>query len=583
MPSKSAKAKNPIADSANPPRMVGAFDVEFIESIAEGLAATDKVVEFGPWLGAFSIKLAEKADLHVVDNFVWTADHDRRVPGLVAPGDSFRPALHDILASQGLSATYHETDFQDFEWTSGEISLCVIDSPKDAAALQVCLRAVHGALRKDGIVAVKNGTNPKFGEMLGYIDNLVRHGVFEVDSRRTHPKSNIIVLRRGENIADFAEVPLEARESGPAAGPSALAGKGPFQLARIVKEVNAGRWQQAYEILASMKPDRELKVAWDKLEPELGRAREANPDQFGTFSEILALHNDKASYRRPMTHFHGSSAMTLKAFWLNNADKPWRGRAFCPEILVRAYEFGYMNWPSKVRDHVRGRDVLDIGCGPGLHGLGYLTAGAKSYVGMDPIVKPDADRVKNLTQRNKMGFGWSPNEISDRIEPWNISPTPIGDYDPARAFDIATLHNVTEHLHGIEGIFADIAKRLRPGGVLLYNHHNFYAWNGHHLPPKTVSAIDPSDPSQAEMLDWGHVEYDPAPEHYIARGLNRIRLDEIIELTEKYFEIETAEEIPSRPETGLGRLTDKIRKRYPNLTDRDFETQNLLCVARVRG
>ena len=55
---------------------------------------------------------------------------------------------------------------------------------------------------------------------------------------------------------------------------------------------------------------------------------------------------------------------------------------------------------------------------------------------------------------------------------------------------------------------------------------------GSYLPPKRVSDIKPGDPAQAEMMDWGHVEYDPAPEHYIARGLNRIRLDDLIALTE---------------------------------------------------
>ncbi len=84
------------------------------------------------------------------------------------------------------------------------------------------------------------------------------------------------------------------------------------------------------------------------------------------------------------------------------------------------------------------------------------------------------------------------------------------------------------------------------------------------------------------MIDWGHVEFDPPEGHYIGRGLNRIRLDDIIDLTHKYFDVEELDERPSRPATGLGRLNDKIRERYPYLTDRDFETQNLFCIARKK-
>jgi SAM-dependent methyltransferase len=191
--------------------------------------------------------------------------------------------------------------------------------------------------------------------------------------------------------------------------------------------------------------------------------------------------------------------------------------------------------------------------------------------------------VKNLAAKsNKMPFGWTPAELSDMFEPWEVRPSAVEDLPEDRVYDLAVMHNVTEHLQNIESVFEAIAKRLKPGGKLLYNHHNFYSWNGHHLPPKRVEAIDLSVPEQVEMVDWGHVEYDPDPQHYIARGLNRIRLDDLIALTERLFDIEVSEEKLSRPETGLGRLTKEIRQRYPYLTDRDFETQNLLCIATVR-
>ena len=290
--------------------------------------------------------------------------------------------------------------------------------------------------------------------------------------------------------------------------------------------------------------------------PRLGQDRDGacqnhlRPDALtGPCPEVIALQHARPVKSKPPIAFNTSGAIAERAFWVNNHDKPWRGEAYQPRIISKAFDYGYMGWPSKVRDIVTGQDILDVGCGPGLHGIGYLVAGAKSYLGLDPIVKPDRDRVKNLTARTKEPFGWTPNQISELIAPWHVSPTAIGDTPAERRFDLATLHNVTEHLHELDAIFADVALRLRNGGKILYNHHNFYSWNGHHLPPKTVSQIDTSDPAQVEMMDWGHVEFQPDPQHYIARGLNRVRLDEIIAITEKYFDIEVQEEIPSRPET----------------------------------
>ncbi len=565
------------------PRMVSEIDVEFVRNFAQELLPDAVAVELGPWMGALSAEIAGRAKLHAIDNFVWTKDHDRRAPGVLAPGDSFEDLYKNILKARGLEVTTHKSNFAECQWEGASIDLCVVDSPKSAETLQECLEPFSLSLKPDARLIVINGANPKFHKMVSYINNLLYAKVFEILPSSVSSKSKAIALTPGVNIADLSRVPLTADTSSDFLnGFRGMADPAPFLLVGIADLVESGAWQQAYGKLSVLQPDPDHLKIWENLETELSTS-EVDRGKLGTFSEMVAVHNDKWSYRKPPSHFHKSAALSLRAFWLNNADKSWRGTAFSPEILTQAFQFGYMSWASKVRDLVRGKDVLDVGCGPGLHGLGYLTAGAKSYTGMDPIIKPDADRVKNLSAVKKMPFGWTPNDLMDRIDPWKVCPTPIGDYDPSKQFDIAVLHNVTEHLHGIEEIFADIALRLREGGVLLYNHHNFYTWNGHHLPPKTLSAIDMSDPGQLEMMDWGHVEYEPDPAHYIARGLNRLRLDELVEITRQHFDIEIADEIASRPQTGSERLTDKIRRRYPYLEDRDFLTQNLYCVAKVRG
>lgn len=566
------------------PGMVSDIDVTLVDQLSRNLNPDDIALEIGPWLGRLSLQIARHAKLHAIDTFKWTADHDRRVPDVLTPGDSFESLYQEILRHRDCDVTTYQSSFADFEWTGGPIHFCVIDSPKSADALRDCLRPVAPHLAPGAQVVVINGLHPKYKDMTGYIGNLVAGGVFTLVDLNGNGKSKAAVIEAGPNIAAFDDISSDGSAAAAellAATAQGAAVPSNLTLISIAELVKAERWADAYKELSKLPPSRENTFFWESLTSDMPRHVAEQP-WFSVFSEIMGVHNDLIGEVAPAEGFHRSISLTLRAFWQNNADKDWRGAGFAPDIISRAYDFGYMGWASKVAEHVRGKDVLDVGCGPGLHGIGYLAAGAKSYFGVDPIVKLNKDRVKNLTAADKMPFGWTPNEIMDRIPSWRVSPMPTYEMKEERVFDIAVLHNVTEHLLQIEGVFEDIAARLRPGGVLLYNHHNFYAWNGHHLPPKKVSAINVSDPKQLEMLDWGHVEYDPTPEHYIARGLNRIRLDDLIALTKRNFDIEMSEEIPSKPDTGLGRLTDSIRARYPYLDDRDFETQNLFCIAKVR-
>lgn len=83
--------------------------------------------------------------------------------------------------------------------------------------------------------------------------------------------------------------------------------------------------------------------------------------------------------------------------------------------------------------------------------------------------------------------------------------------------------------------------------------------------------------------DWAHLAYEPPPHHYLTRALNRIRLDDLRALTEKYFAIETWKESPIDEKRGAGRLTDEIRRRYPQYTERELTTQGVLCRAKKRA
>ncbi|MEO8243315.1 MAG: methyltransferase domain-containing protein [bacterium] len=561
------------------PRMVGAADLSLVSRHAAALDAEDVVVEFGPWLGAVSEVLARKAHLVVVDNFVWTKDHDRRAPGLVSPGVSFRASFEANMRTQRLKVEVHETDFSDFAWDGRPVRMIYVDAPKSAPALAAILSKVWAALTSDAVIIVKNALHPSYPDMADFLQRLVNRKVLVRADVQGDAGCNSLALGRGPAACSEAEMVAEAEQV--ASEVAEVAAASSAVLAAIAGALAAADFARAYQHLDRLAPDAAHLRPYEEI--ERGLARNApDPEALALFSEIFALHNDRPSVAHSTTGFQRSIQHCSRAFWIRNAGKPWRGRSMHPEILEQAIDYGYMGWPSRIQDWVRAKDVLDVGCGPGLHGLGYLTGGANSYLGLDPIVKLDQDRVKNLTGKRKEGFGWTPRELMQKFPAWKVSPKLTSDLPRERAFDVATLHNVTEHLLHLDAVFRDLSELLRPGGIMVYNHHNFFTWNGHHMPPKTVADIDPSDDAQLDFVDWAHLDYQPAVGHYLQRGLNRMRLDDVIETTRRYFDIDEMEEVPARPENGASRLTDAIRARHPELAERDFLTQNLFVVARVR-
>ena len=252
-----------------------------------------------------------------------------------------------------------------------------------------------------------------------------------------------------------------------------------------------------------------------------------------------------------------------------------------PSLVELAERFGYLIWSRSIRAHLKGRHVLDLGCGRGLHWAGFLVAGAKSYTGVDPRIDLDSALARDLRAHRLATVDFTPREVMRRLPQVALVPGTLDDLDPRQRFDLVVLHTVTEHLMRIDEVFAQVAARLRPRGRLVFKHHNFYAWNGHHRPPQRVEAIVPGDPGQATYVDWAHVGFDPPPGHYLREHLNRIRLDDLRAVTERHFRILSWHEDASLPRVGGLRLTPAIMARYPHLSERELRTQTVFCVAAV--
>ena len=118
---------------------------------------------------------------------------------------------------------------------------------------------------------------------------------------------------------------------------------------------------------------------------------------------------------------------------------------------------------------ITGQSVLDWECGDGTFAVALLLFGAKEVVGLDTWLDVELTHTR---------FGRLPSAIS-------FHKMPIGDFvnhelGKGRHFDTVFTCNVTEHLPEIEKQIESVAQIVKPGGVFMVNHHNYYHAIGHH-------------------------------------------------------------------------------------------------------
>ena len=256
-------------------------------------------------------------------------------------------------------------------------------------------------------------------------------------------------------------------------------------------------------------------------------------------------------------------------------------RNFHPRLIALAAELNHAEWGYYVRDHIRGKDLLDLGCGHTLYGVGFLTYGARSYLGIDPKLNLDEPKLRRRERfRSELAHSsWTLRRVQEALPALRYARADLADLPPSEHFDVIFMHNVTEHVVALEELFVELRARVRPRGKIIYRHHNYACWNGHHQAPRIIAEIDPANPAQRPYLDWAHLDFDPALHSAVARRLNRIRLHELRALTSKFFEIVSWEELPSRPEQGAERLSAEIMAKHPSYTREELLTQAVMCVA----
>ncbi len=257
-------------------------------------------------------------------------------------------------------------------------------------------------------------------------------------------------------------------------------------------------------------------------------------------------------------------------------------RAYEPSWIDAAVDFDFVTWPRMVQQWIEGRDVADVGCGHGAFSIGFAIAGAKSYTGIDPVIDLDSVKARNKRRRKNASFPCAPREIAERMAEVEIVPGSFEAFQGVKTFDAVVMLTVTEHLMQIEEVFEGLKTIMHPESRLVILHHNFYCWDGHHQAPHSVGQLDPSNPAHGRYYDWRHVGFEPDPDHYIARSLNRIRLDDLRALFDRHFEVETWDERLSPPEA-LARLTPEIQASLPDYSERELSVGTVFVVAKPRG
>ena len=246
------------------------------------------------------------------------------------------------------------------------------------------------------------------------------------------------------------------------------------------------------------------------------------------------------------------------------------------KIMSAVSEVGHYILPQKVIGLIQGRDVLDFGCGTTLYGAAFRALGARSYVGIDPVIDISRRKFRSRKQKSTVNVGISIENILSRIP--NIEYYNSSDILENRKFDTIILHTVTEYLQDIDALFALFENALRPGGSIWFLHSNFYSWSGHHQNPRNIKEFDPQNEEHVRYVDWSHVTFEAPDDHVFKTQFNRIRLGDLRNLTQQHFSIVEWTPI-EEPRVIQGRLTPEIEQRHSDFSRVDLLTKQVVCLA----
>lgn len=248
---------------------------------------------------------------------------------------------------------------------------------------------------------------------------------------------------------------------------------------------------------------------------------------------------------------------------------------------------------------LRGKRVLDVGCGDGAEALLLGRCGAGEVVATNHgELHKDGEagdaRTGRCREAMERALSASPRQLLDGAAARAAPVTFIEDDISASglesgSFDVVCSWETLEHLTRPAEAFAEMYRLLRPGGWCYHEYNPFFCIEGGH----SLCTLD---------FPWGHVrlsgedfdryvealrpaEADAAKDYY-RNGLNRVSLDQMQACCRKAgFEI--AFFVPRSRTEDLMSLTrpihDQARRTYPRITINDLVCRMVRLVLRKPG
>jgi SAM-dependent methyltransferase len=237
----------------------------------------------------------------------------------------------------------------------------------------------------------------------------------------------------------------------------------------------------------------------------------------------------------------------------------------------------YARWSGK--QIAEETSTLEVGCGIGYTVSAMAKFGVRDPVGIDNRAADHRWVYERPAVLARLGFDDSTNPAV-QIIPGDIEHMPFDD----NRFDLISSTSVLEHVHNLRGAFAEMARVLKPGGLMVHSIDPYFSPKGGHASctldfPWGHARLRPSE-FRRYVQTFRPYEYDHAIQMYDSLfNRPRVSLNEIDQAIGKaglsvlsWREHWTTNHLPS------GDIWQEVNRIYPTVGLRDLAVDNLSLV-----
>ena len=250
-------------------------------------------------------------------------------------------------------------------------------------------------------------------------------------------------------------------------------------------------------------------------------------------------------------------------------------------LIKYCKDWGYF-YKGGIHDRIdlfKNKNILDVGMGQGPHSVFYIMNGAKTYTGVDPDMNLDGNNtVRNHTHNSlREKFPFSPNKIMSMFNNIYLYPCILEELNDSHLekYDLIIMTMVTEHLNNIPSVIESCYKFLKSDGMIWSSHANYYFWNGHHELPRTITEYNSNNLEHNKYINWKHL-YPNNPVYYQS-NLNRIKINDLKKILEKYFLIEWDEDLH---EDLISLIPENIKRDFKDLSITDLISHHPIVIGK---